>query len=200
MTENSKTENSRPGLHYDDFVQAARPDAANQNPLVFLQGYIGRSPSADSIRLYTEPSLNHFVDIPSADIVHSRRATDDPLGLGGSMLWVKIPTSETRTSTSYLEGNLYDNYIKRLYEHEKAEAERATVIFQATDFTKNTNTLATDFTKVLMTDFTKVLMTDFTRVRDKILGRYTRVGTRACPPWDFKDGSFPPGNAGGYYY
>ena len=63
----------------------------------------------------------------------------------------------------------------------------------ATDFTKWTATLATDFTKPTTTDITKVLMTDFTKVRDNILGRYTHVGTRGCPPWDFKDGSFPAG-------
>jgi hypothetical protein len=190
-------EKSKPDLQFDDFVQAARPDAADKNPLVFMQGYIGKSPSADSIRMYTDPSLNHFVDIPFKDIVHSRKVTDDPLGLGGSMIWVKIPTTNNKTATAYLEGNLYDAYIKNLYEAEKTKPGG---IGQATDFTKTTVSLATDFTKVLMTDFTKVLATDFTKVRDKILGRYTRVGTRGCPPWDFKDGSFPPGNAGGYYY
>jgi hypothetical protein len=192
-------EKSKPDLQFDDFVQAARPDAANKNPLLFLQGYIGKSPSADSIRMYTDPSLNHFVDIPSKDIVHSRKVTDDPLGLGGSMIWVNIPTSKNKAATAYLEGNLYDDYIKKLYEKEKANPGTGTVV-AATDFTKWTETLATDFTKVQMTDITKVLMTDITRIRDKILGRYTRVGTRGCPPWDFKDGSFLPGNAGGYYY
>jgi hypothetical protein len=192
-------EKSKPDLQFDDFVQAARPHPANKNPLLFLQGYIGKSPSADSIRMYTDPSLNHFVDIPTADIVHSRKVTDDPLGLGGSKIWIKIPTTKNRTATAYLEGNLYDDYIKKLYDQEKAHPGTGTVV-AATDFTKWTDTLATDFTKVIMTDITKVLMTDFTRIRDKILGRYTHVGTRGCPPWDFKDGSFPPGNAGGYYY
>jgi hypothetical protein len=192
-------ETSKPGIQFDDFVQAARPDAASKNPLLFLQGYIGKSPSADSIRMYTDPSLNHFVDIPSKDIVHSRKVTDDPLGLGGSMIWVSIPTSKNREATAYLEGNLYDDYIKKLYEKEKAHPGSSTIV-QATDITRPTETLATDFTRVLMTDFTKVLMTDFTRVRDLIQLRYTRVGTRGCPPWDFKEGSFPPGAGGGYYY
>lgn len=194
MAERTKT-----NLQFDDFVQAARPDAADKNPLLFLQGYIGKSPSADSIRMYTDPSLNHFVDIPTADIVHSMQVTDDPLGLGGSMIWIKFPTTRNRTATAYLEGNLYDDYLKRMYEQESAGPGSVT-IGQATDFTRTTDTFATDFTKVLMTDFTRVLMTDFTRVRDKILLRYTRVGTRGCPPWDFKDGSIPPGAGGGYYY
>jgi len=199
MPENTRTEDSRHELHFDDFVQAARPDAANQNPLLFLQGYIGRSPSPDSIRMYSDPSLNHYVDIPTADIVHSRKATDDPLGLGGSMIWIKFPTSRNRAATAYLEGNLYDAYLKRIFEAERTHPGTGTII-QATDFTRTTDTFATDFTKVLMTDFTRVQATDFTKIRDLIQGRYTRVGTRGCPPWDFKDGSFPPGNAGGYYY
>ena len=192
-------ESSKPSLQLDDFVQAARPDAANKNPLLFLQGYIGKSPSADSIRMYTDPSLNHFVDIPTKDIVHSRKVTDDPLGLGGSMIWVNIPTSKNKTATAYLEGNLYDDYIKKLYDHEKANLGSST-IKAATDITIWTDNLATDITRVQMTDITRVLMTDFTRVRDQFLLRYTRVGTRGCPPWDFKTGAFGPEAGGGYYY
>ena len=53
-------DNAKPQLHFDEFVQAARPNVAAKHPLLFLQGYIGKSPSADSIRLYSDPSFNNF--------------------------------------------------------------------------------------------------------------------------------------------
>ena len=184
-------------IQFDAFVEAARPDAADKSPLVFLQGYIGKSAAADSIRLYTDPSLNDYADIPLADIVYSQKITDDPLGLGGSKIWIKIPTTNNRGATAYLEGNLYDDYLKKLYEQEKAKP-GSTTIGAATDFTRWTDTMATDFTKVAMTDFTRVLQTDFTKVRNLL--RYQMVGSRACPPWDFNQGSLTPQGGKGYYY
>jgi hypothetical protein len=189
--------NTKPKIQFDDFVQAARPTPADKAPLVFLQGYIGKSSTADCIRLYADPSLNDFAEIPVADIVYTQKVTDDPLGLGGSKIWVKIPTSNNRAATAYLEGNLYDDYLKRLYEKEKANP-GSTTLGQATDFTIWTNTMATDFTKVAMTDFTRVLATDFTKVRNLL--RYQMVGTRGCPPWDFNKGSLAPQGGKGYYY
>ena len=184
-------------IHFDEFVDAARPKAEDKSPLLFLQGYIGKSAAADSIRLYADPSLNDFADIPVVDIVYSQKVTDDPLGLGGSKIWVKIPTTNNRAASAYLEGNLYDDYLKKLYEQEKAKP-GSTTIGQATDFTRWTDTMATDFTKVAMTDFTKVLATDFTKVRNLL--RFQMVGSRACPPWDFSNGSLAPQGGKGYYY
>lgn len=187
-------EKSNTKIHFDDFVEAARPNAEEKNPLLFLQGYIGKSPSQDSIRLYADPSLNEYADIPLADIVHTVKVTDDPLALGGSRIWIKIPTTNNRSATAYLEGNLYDTYLKKIYELEKEKPGSSTIV-AATDFTK---TLATDFTKVAMTDFTRVLATDFTKVRNLL--RYQMVGSRACPPWDFNNGSLAPQGGKGYYY
>jgi hypothetical protein len=184
-------------IQFDAFVEAARPDAADKSPRIFLQGYVGKSASPDSIRLYADPSLNDYADIPVADIVHSQKITDDPLGLGGSKIWIKVPTTNNRAATAYLEGNLYDDYLRKLYQQEK-DKPGSTTIGEATDFTRWTATLATDFTKVAMTDFTKVLATDFTKVRQLL--RLQMVGSRACPPWDFNQGSLIPQGGKGYYY
>jgi hypothetical protein len=185
--------NSKPRLQFDAITETVRPDPSNKQPLLFLQGYIGKSPSSDSVRVYADPSLNNFTDVPVADIVHAQKATGDPLG--GSMLWVKFPTGKNKTATAYLEGNLYDDYLKNIYEQEVKKPGTTTIV-QATDFTRVTGICATDFTKPAMTDFTKVLATDFTKViRDAIWLRYTRVGTRGCPPWGLKEI-----NDAGYYY
>jgi hypothetical protein len=188
---------TKPKIQFDEFVEAARPNAADKMPLIFLQGYVGKSAAADCIRLYADPSLNDYLDIPLADIVYSQKVTDDPLGLGGSKIWIKIPTTNNRGATAYLEGNLYDDYLKKLYEKEKANPGSSTIV-QATDVTRWTDTLATDITKVAMTDFTRVLQTDFTKVRTLL--RYQMVGSRACPPTDFNNGSFTAQGGKGYYY
>jgi len=188
---------TKPKIHFDEFVQAARPNAADKMPLIFLQGYIGKSGASDSIRLYADPSLNDYLDIPVADVVYTQKVTDDPLGLGGSKIWIKVPTTNNRGATAYLEGNLYNDYLRKLYDKEKANP-GSTTIGQATDFTRWTDTLATDITKEAMTDFTKVLQTDITKVRQLL--RFQMVGSRACPPWDFNQGSLNPQGGKGYYY
>lgn len=193
--------NSKSTIRFDEFVQAARPNAKDKQPLIFLQGYIGKSPVSNCIRVFTDPSLNNFIDIPAADIVHSIKVTDDPLGLGGSKLWIKLPTGDNKIANTYLEGNLYDEYLKEKYDQvtTKQGGTAGTTVF-ATDFTRPTDTFATDITKPAATDFTRILATDFTKVRDIILTRYLRVGTRACPPGDFRPGNINAGFGGNYYY
>ncbi|NOT50834.1 MAG: hypothetical protein HOP10_06120 [Chitinophagaceae bacterium] len=186
--------NSKTGIRFDDFVEAARPNAKDKQPLIFVQGYIGKSPVANSIRVFTDPSLNNFIDIPTADIVHSLKVDDDPLGLGGSRLWIKIPTSDNKTANTYMAGNLYDDFIKKIYDQ---QGNTSGGIGQITDFTK---TFATDFTRPAMTDITKVFGSDFTRPRFQFMTKYINVATRACPPWDYKPGGNLTGSVEGSYY
>lgn len=193
--------NSKPTIHFDEFVQAARPNPKEKNPLVFMQGYIGKSPVNGCVRVYTDPSLNNYFDIPSADIAHSQKVSDDPLGLGGSQLWIKLPTSDNKVAGTYLEGNLYDDFLKNKFGPPNPQPGKPGTGVFATDITKPTDTLATDITKPAATDITKVLITDFTKVRDLVMTRYIRVATRACPPWDFRPGSnLSEGPGAGYYY
>src|SRR6476620_10128918 len=85
----SKKESAAGGanIRYDAFIRNVRPDPANTEQLVLMQGYVGESTSADKLRLYSDASLGSYVEIPIDDVVHSIPNDDDPLG--GSTMWVR---------------------------------------------------------------------------------------------------------------
>jgi hypothetical protein len=74
-------------LRYDDFIANVIPDPAKVEPTLLLSGFVGRGGADGSVRIYPEPSLNKWLDVPEADIVHSMPIPDSPLG--GSHVWVK---------------------------------------------------------------------------------------------------------------
>ncbi|MFN0036747.1 MAG: hypothetical protein ACKVUS_16900 [Saprospiraceae bacterium] len=98
----------------DAFVRSVRPDPKSTEDLVLLQGYIGDSDLAGHIRVYSDPVLSDFIELPEQDILYCDpvEATEDPLG--GSRLWVKKTTVFTagepgfvnRAKSSFLEGDI----------------------------------------------------------------------------------------------
>ena len=74
-------------IQFDDFVGAVHSDPAAAEPSFLLSGFVGRSETEGSIRVYPDASLGHWYDIAQDDVVHARPQTDSPLG--GSHIWVK---------------------------------------------------------------------------------------------------------------
>jgi hypothetical protein len=79
-------DNDQSKIRYDDFVSRVQSDAANPQATIMLAGYVGHGPDGH-VRIYTDPTLGKWYDVPEADVVHSQ-----PIGnsdLGGSFIWVK---------------------------------------------------------------------------------------------------------------
>ncbi|KJC60014.1 hypothetical protein UP10_15165 [Bradyrhizobium sp. LTSPM299] len=70
-----------------DFVDKIVKDPKNPPATVILSGYLGASSEADHTRLYFDPSLSSYVDIPNADILHQQYAKSDD-GLQASHVWI----------------------------------------------------------------------------------------------------------------
>ena len=98
----------------DAFVKNVRPDPKSTEDLVLLQGYIGDSDLAGHVRVYSDPALSDFIELPEQDILYCVpiEPAEDPLG--GSRLWVKKTTVFTagdprlvnRVKSSFLEGDI----------------------------------------------------------------------------------------------
>ena len=69
-----------------NFVDALVEDPANPPQLQVLTGYPGRSAQEGHGRLYIDPELTGWVDIPD-DAVLFRKETRDEYGLGKSLVW-----------------------------------------------------------------------------------------------------------------
>jgi hypothetical protein len=77
-------------IRYDDFIAQIVPDPAKVEPTMLLSGFVGRGEGEATVRIYPEPSLSKWYDVPEADIVHSVPIPDSPLG--GSHIWVQRST------------------------------------------------------------------------------------------------------------
>jgi hypothetical protein len=74
-------------IRYDDFIAKLVPDPAKVEPTLLLSGFVGRGAAEGTVRIFPEPSLGTWYDVPEADIVHSMPIPDSPLG--GSHIWVR---------------------------------------------------------------------------------------------------------------
>ncbi len=102
----------------DDWVGAVRADPRNTDQLTVLQGYLGASSEADHVRVYSDESLNSFVEVPKSAIVHAVKLTETESSLGGSRLWLRAdsvvtygdPRAANRPKSTFLEGDIMQQY------------------------------------------------------------------------------------------
>ncbi|MHB8271917.1 hypothetical protein [Bradyrhizobium sp.] len=81
------TEQAASKLRYDDFIANVIPDPAKVEPTLLLYGFVGGGGAEGAVRIYSDPTLNKWVDVPEADIVHTMPIPDSKFG--GSYVWAR---------------------------------------------------------------------------------------------------------------
>ena len=122
--------NEKVSIKYDAFVKAVRPDPKSTENTVYLEGFIGESSVSNHFRLYSDASLNDFVEIPTDAVIHSIAHSKEESPLGGSKLWVKQdaiytygnPAMTNRPQGSFLDGDLYQGYMDSMYQPDASGA------------------------------------------------------------------------------
>jgi hypothetical protein len=79
-------DNDTSKIRYDDFISSVQPDPAKPESTIMLSGFIGHGPDGHA-RVYPDPTLGTWYDIPEGDILHSMPIADSKLG--GSHIWVR---------------------------------------------------------------------------------------------------------------
>ena len=79
-------DNDHSKIRYDDFISNVQPDPAKPESTIMLSGFVGRGPEGHA-RVYPDPTLGTWYDIPEGDILHSMPIADSKLG--GSYIWVR---------------------------------------------------------------------------------------------------------------
>jgi hypothetical protein len=79
-------DNDTSKIRYDDFISSVQPDPAKPESTIMLSGFIGHGPDGHA-RVYPDPTLGTWYDIPEGDILHSIPIADSKLG--GSHIWVR---------------------------------------------------------------------------------------------------------------
>ena len=116
--------NEKVSIKYDAFVKAVRPDSKSTEDTVHLEGFIGESSVPDHFRLYSDASLNDFVEIPMDAVLHAIENSKEESHLGGSKLWIKKsavytygnPAMTIRPQASFLDGDLMQGYMDSMYQ------------------------------------------------------------------------------------
>src|SRR5580700_4296975 len=73
-------------IRYDDFIANVLPDPTKPESTIMLSGFVGHGADGQ-VRVYSDPSLGTWYDVPEADVIHSMPIPDAKLG--GSYLWVR---------------------------------------------------------------------------------------------------------------
>jgi hypothetical protein len=98
-------DNDKSKIRYDDFVSNVQPDPAKPESTIMLSGFVGHGPEGHA-RVYPDPTLGTWYDIPEDDVVHSMPIPESRLG--GSFIWVRAsseikPGSAAAAATPALE-------------------------------------------------------------------------------------------------
>ncbi len=100
-------------IRKDEFVQKIVSDPSSKKSYKVISGYIGDGADKDNIRVYSDVSLNHFVEIPTNLIVHSIARSEEEDPLGGSHIWVTIEENIAEEIPNYFGGDMYNNYLNQ---------------------------------------------------------------------------------------
>ena len=96
----------------DDFTAKVVNDPGKPQETLLLQGFLGASSEPDHTRVYPDLSLQSYVDVANADIIHLEPISKDQSPMGGSYLWIKkdagvipgTPTGPGTAKAKFLEG------------------------------------------------------------------------------------------------
>ena len=92
MAENSEMgedTRDRVDVPRDGFVGRVVQDPRQPPDALLLTGFVGDSAEEGHLRLYSDPSLAQYVDVPEDAVLHSEPLPMDQSPLGGSHLWVR---------------------------------------------------------------------------------------------------------------
>jgi hypothetical protein len=96
----------------DEFTTKVVSDPAKPQETLLLQGFLGASSQPDHTRVYSDITLESYVDVANADIIHVEPLPKETSPMGGSYLWVKketevLPgtgTGEPAAKANFLQG------------------------------------------------------------------------------------------------
>lgn len=100
-----------------DFVAKIVKDPKNPPATLMLTGFLGASSEDKHTRLYFDPHLSRYVEIPNDAILHRQDAASDN-GLGAAHVWIQRdaqltygPATSQRPKGTFLEGPIMQDHL-----------------------------------------------------------------------------------------
>jgi hypothetical protein len=108
-------ESSPKGLEPHPLVEKLLSSGAQPGENVTIVGYIGRSPCEGRVRIYLNLALSSYCDVAASDIL-TVAPVDSTSEISPSIIWVKLGAKidrvDTSRSTTVLEGQIQQNYLR----------------------------------------------------------------------------------------
>jgi hypothetical protein len=103
----------------DELVAKLVKDAQAPPDALLLSGYVGASSEEGHTRLYFDPQLSDYVEIPNDAILHTHEIPKDQSPLGGTLVWIKRDAvlvhgkvGPNRLKAKFLEGRIQQEFVK----------------------------------------------------------------------------------------
>ncbi|MBC8051651.1 MAG: hypothetical protein H7Y13_01160 [Sphingobacteriaceae bacterium] len=100
----------------DAWVQQVIPDPSQPQSVKVLSGFVGASPTENTLRVYADIELSTYVEISLDDVYYSRSRTPEENPNGGSIIWISkssvLTTSAPQANANMFAGNIQANYTK----------------------------------------------------------------------------------------
>jgi hypothetical protein len=103
----------------EDFVSQVVKDAKQPPETLLLIGYLGASSEDGYTRLYFDPQLSTYVEIPDAAILHTQKIPAEQSNLGESYVWIEKnaeiihgKVGPNRTKAKFLEGPIFQDFMR----------------------------------------------------------------------------------------
>jgi hypothetical protein len=102
----------------DELVAKLVKDAQAPPDTLLLSGYVGASSEDGHTRLYFDPQLSDYVEIPNDAILHTQEIPKDQSPLGGTLIWIKRDAvlvhgkvGPNRLKAKFLEGRIQQELV-----------------------------------------------------------------------------------------
>ncbi len=109
----------KPRFKEDDFVSKVVKNPKEPADALLLQGFLGASSEEGYTRLYFDPQLSDYVEIPNDAILHVQEIPKEQSPLGGNLVWIRRDAEvihgkvgPDRLKAKFLEGRIQQEYMK----------------------------------------------------------------------------------------
>lgn len=103
-----------------DQIAGALAHDTREPDVVALTGWFGDGPDAETVRLYVDPDLNAWVDIPAGEIVYRMRRPGEDEKFGEYSVvyvrgeWIRQPVMEPGLRANIADGFLFGEFALNL--------------------------------------------------------------------------------------
>jgi hypothetical protein len=119
LSERSRKEDKSDEIKEHDLAKRIAKDTNLPGGVTVLCGYVGKSGSEDTVRLYTSIEFNEYYEIKKDDVSASKEVSEDVLPFGGTCIFVKsdaevnhVIIESTKEQAKFLGGIVSEDLVR----------------------------------------------------------------------------------------